>query len=225
MLATSPFEPACTVSGIADVPSIIADAGEQVLVLIGAREERGLVEDLNAVKASFPDAHVVVVGDANQLDLVAVALGLGATSFVDESVATSSLIKELELVGQGEPVISVLIVKRLLGHISSPPSEQAVTIRAVDEQPPPETQGLTQQKSQLSSREAAILGGLVQGASNKTIACQLKITEATVKVHVKAILRKIRVRNRTQAAIWALKCQGAPKRLSAEGDASPLGPA
>ena len=67
-----------------------------------------------------------------------------------------------------------------------------MAIRAVDEQPPPETQGQTKQKSQLSGREAAILSGLVQGASNKMIACQLKITEATVKVHVKAILRKIR---------------------------------
>jgi two-component system, NarL family, nitrate/nitrite response regulator NarL len=207
---------------MADVPSTIADAGEQVLVLIGVREESGLAEDLSAVKASFPDAHVVVVGDANQLDFVTVALGLGATSFVDENMTTSSLIKELELVGRGEPVISVSIVKQLLGHSSSAPSEEAVAIPAVDEQPRPETQGQTEQKSQLSGREAAILSGLVQGASNKMIACQLKITEATVKVHVKAILRKIRVRNRTQAAIWALKCQGSPKRLSVEGIGSPL---
>jgi two-component system nitrate/nitrite response regulator NarL len=47
------------------------------------------------------------------------------------------------------------------------------------------------------------------------IACQLKITEATVKVHVKAVLRKIRVRNRTQAAIWALNRQASPERLGA----------
>ena len=223
ILAESPFEPACTASGMADVPATIAAAGEQVLVLIGVRKESGLAEDLSAVKASFPDANVVVVGDANQLDLVTVALGLGATSFVDENVATSCLIKELELVGQGEPVISVLIMKRLLGNFSSPPSEAVVAIRALDEKPPPETQGQAEQKSPLSGREAAILSGLVQGASNKMIACQLKITEATVKVHVKAILRKIRVRNRTQAAIWALKCQGSPKRLSAEGNGSPLG--
>ena len=57
---------------------------------------------------------------------------------------------------------------------------------------------------QLSGREAAILNALIQGAPNKLIACQLKITEATVKVHVKAILRKIRVTDQTQAAIWAL---------------------
>ena len=48
---------------------------------------------------------------------------------------------------------------------------------------------------------------LVQGAPNKVIAYQAGITEATVKVHVKAILRKIRVKNRTQAAIWAINRQ------------------
>src|SRR5262245_14590531 len=95
ILAKSPFEPACTASGIADVPSTIADAGEQVLVLIGVREESGLAEDLSAAKASFPDAHVVVVGDANQRDLVTAALAMGATSFVDENIATSTLIKEI----------------------------------------------------------------------------------------------------------------------------------
>jgi two-component system nitrate/nitrite response regulator NarL len=43
----------------------------------------------------------------------------------------------------------------------------------------------------------------MQGASNKVIARNLVITESTVKVHMKAILRKLRLRNRTQAAMWA----------------------
>ena len=233
ILAKSPFEPACTASGMTDVPSTIAGAGEQVLVVTGIREENRLAEHLSAAKASFPDSHVVVVGDASQDDLVTAALGLGATSFVDENVAASTLVKELELVAQGEPVISVLIAKRLLGHFSPPASEElaspfgeeAATAEALDGQRSPEAQGEASQNSQLSGREGAILKGLVEGASNKMIACQLQITEATVKVHVKAILRKIRVRNRTQAAIWALKCQAPPQRLSAEDDGCPLKPA
>jgi two-component system nitrate/nitrite response regulator NarL len=56
----------------------------------------------------------------------------------------------------------------------------------------------------LSPREKSILLCLVEGDSNKVIARKIDITEATVKVHVKAILRKIRVHNRTQAAIWAM---------------------
>jgi two-component system nitrate/nitrite response regulator NarL len=56
----------------------------------------------------------------------------------------------------------------------------------------------------LSPREKEILSHLVAGHSNKLIARYLGIAEATVKVHLKSVQRKIRVENRTQAAIWAL---------------------
>jgi len=54
----------------------------------------------------------------------------------------------------------------------------------------------------LSAREQQILSALVQGHSNKAIARAVGAAEATVKTHVKAILRKIGAQNRTQAAIW-----------------------
>jgi two-component system nitrate/nitrite response regulator NarL len=57
----------------------------------------------------------------------------------------------------------------------------------------------------LSERERQIIDGLVKGQSNKTIARACGITEATVKVHMKAILRKVPCCNRTQVAIWALE--------------------
>src|SRR4030088_2616482 len=57
---------------------------------------------------------------------------------------------------------------------------------------------------QLSPREKSILHCLSEGDSNKCIARKIDIAEATVKAHVKAILRKIRVQNRTQAAIWGM---------------------
>jgi len=56
----------------------------------------------------------------------------------------------------------------------------------------------------LSQREVQVLRCLINGHSNKTIATQLSITEATVKVHLKNLLRKLDTSNRTQAAIWAL---------------------
>ena len=55
----------------------------------------------------------------------------------------------------------------------------------------------------LSRRELLILRMLTEGASNKVIALKMVITELTVKVHMKAILRKLRLQNRTQAAMWA----------------------
>lgn len=57
----------------------------------------------------------------------------------------------------------------------------------------------------LSQREEEILKGVVKGHSNKMIARSCGVTDATIKVHMKSILRKIRVVNRTQAAIWAVE--------------------
>lgn len=57
----------------------------------------------------------------------------------------------------------------------------------------------------LSEREEQVLSDLVKGLPNKTIARKRDMAEATVKVHLKSILRKIRMANRTQAAIWALE--------------------
>lgn len=60
----------------------------------------------------------------------------------------------------------------------------------------------------LSNRETQILQCLVEGCANKLIARRLDIAEATVKVHIKSLLRKINVSNRTQAAIWAINQNG-----------------
>jgi two-component system, NarL family, nitrate/nitrite response regulator NarL len=59
-------------------------------------------------------------------------------------------------------------------------------------------------RPRLTPREREILSYLVEGHSNKVIAGYLGVTEATVKVHLKSVLRKINVANRTQAAIWVL---------------------
>ena len=80
-------------------------------------------------------------------------------------------------------------------------------------------QGLTvkSKTSALSEREIQILDGLVKGHANKVIARRCGITEATVKVHMKSILRKIRACNRTQAAIWALEHRYAGDEHTAAG--------
>jgi len=57
----------------------------------------------------------------------------------------------------------------------------------------------------LSQREEEILKSVVRGHSNKMIARTCGVADATIKVHMKSILRKIRVANRTQAAVWALE--------------------
>src|SRR5262249_5667887 len=67
----------------------------------------------------------------------------------------------------------------------------------------------------LTDRETAILTCLTEGQSNKRIARRFGVAEATVKVHIKAILRKIRAKNRTQAAIWAVDHELRPSELRA----------
>jgi two-component system, NarL family, nitrate/nitrite response regulator NarL len=86
------------------------------------------------------------------------------------------------------PTANGCSVSRLNGHIGD--MQGAPTLR---------------NRPRLSEREAQILNGLVQGHANKVIARSCDITEATVKVHMKSILRKIQVANRTQAAVWALE--------------------
>jgi DNA-binding NarL/FixJ family response regulator len=73
----------------------------------------------------------------------------------------------------------------------------------------------------LSRRGLVILRTLTDGASNKIIARKLAITESTVKVHMKAILRILRLQNRTQAAIWARDELRYHNAGSAEGSALP----
>jgi len=179
---------------------------------MGVREVANLAQALSAAKASFPDAPVVVIGDSSDRNLVTTALAMGAITFIDENEATSTLIAKLELVVHSEPVISVVLMQRLLGPDSAQASEQAVAPLTLDQRQLLEAEDEDEAgpDPHLSGREGAILNALVQGKSNKVIAYHLSITEATVKVHVKAILRKIRVQNRTQAAIWALHHQNLP---------------
>ena len=59
------------------------------------------------------------------------------------------------------------------------------------------------------SARTRILRYLVSGSRNKLIACDLGITESTVKVHIRALLRKLGAGNRTQAAIWAMNHRSA----------------
>src|SRR5262249_32820534 len=91
-------------------------------------------------------------------------------------------------------VVSMSAKPTMNGYGPTQQNGHAVSVQAA---------GSAQNGPKLSEREAQILDGLVQGHANKVIARTCEITEATVKVHMKSILRKIQVANRTQAAVWA----------------------
>jgi two-component system, NarL family, nitrate/nitrite response regulator NarL len=139
--------------------------------------------DLHALREVFPTARIVVLADDLSVDVLRAAMRGGADGFLIKSVSPEALIQSLQLVLLGEKVFPTNLAAMLLDMTAvSPPH----SIRG------------------LSPREQEILQALVTGASNKMIANKLGITEATVKVHLKTLLRKIDVNNRTQAAIWAM---------------------
>lgn len=85
-----------------------------------------------------------------------------------------------------------------------PPSAPTHIVRLLRDEAVPASPPSGDKPASLSDREQQILSCLLQGLSNKAIGRKLEIAEGTVKVHIKSVLRKIKARNRTQAAIWAL---------------------
>ena len=147
----------------------------------------------------------------------------GACGFLRQDIPSKQLIKSLELIALGEsvmhPYFQQMALISLGGRMRSRSSKVALGggNHSAFSAPGLQTYGglagdwlageassrATTWSRSLSRRELVILRTLTEGASNKIIARKLVITESTVKVHMKAILRKLRLQNRTQAAIWA----------------------
>ncbi len=140
--------------------------------------------DLRTLREAFPTARIVVLADDLSVDVLRAAMSGGADGFLIKTVSPEALIQSLQLVMLGEKVFPTNLAVMLLDLSSA--QSRPNSIRG------------------LSPREQEILQALVTGASNKMIAYKLGITEDTVKVHFKTLLRKIDVINRTQAAIWAM---------------------
>lgn len=159
------------------------------------------VAEIELFKEQHPSGRVAVLAAHYTLPNMVSAFAAGANLYFANSVSCDAFLKALELVMLGEtilpPQLFTLIGSNGQGREGMLPICQRlhgdVSQRIQADNTPP-----------LSAREKSILRCMVDGDSNKVIARKIDITEATVKVHVKAILRKIRVHNRTQAAIWAM---------------------
>ncbi|PVE21767.1 hypothetical protein DC522_24690 [Microvirga sp. KLBC 81] len=172
-------------------------APEAALVLIEASQNTGRVlEIVKQVREQLPEARIVVLADQFDLRFVRLGRAAGADGFCLAASAPEVLIKWFELVMVGEAVMPSAIL-RSIAIGTAPDQDQPLH----DDMEGPSLSDLKTYK--LSAREMEILGCLKEGAPNKLIARKLDITEATIKVHVKAILRKIGASNRTQAAMWA----------------------
>ncbi len=161
---------------------------------------------------------VIMAGLQKPEDMVA-ALKAGACGYVRQDIGGETLLKALELIAHGELIVHPQLVpletadrhgraadnfdEAYLPTVERPvpalPSQPRLASAGAKLEESDDTSGVPS----LSRREVLILRMLMLGASNKTIALKLVITESTVKVHMKAILRKLRLQNRTQAAVWA----------------------
>lgn len=153
------------------------------------------------IKTQKPSARIAVLADGFDPDSMMLTLNAGANGYCLSTIGCDVLVKYLDLIMLGELVFpSALFLSTL--------SAQGRTVHVERQTPAEGLQNLQVASGSpvrtLSSREAEILHCLMQGAPNKIIARRLEVAEATVKVHIKAILRKIRVTNRTQAAMWAV---------------------
>jgi two-component system nitrate/nitrite response regulator NarL len=162
----------------------------KMLIVCLIRGVENVTEAMDRIRAYAPDARTVFVVPQLDVALMSDCFAAGAFGFLLESISRDALGESLRLVSSGEKVF---------------PSELASLFPMLASRlASPQTHDLAPPESQLSHRELDILRSLTSGHSNKVIAQNLKIAEATVKVHVKRILRKARVMNRTQAAMWGV---------------------
>jgi two-component system nitrate/nitrite response regulator NarL len=106
----------------------------------------------------------------------------------------AALLKAIELT----LLVQKLVLLDLAGSIEA--SEDHSPLASADR-----SSGNATADSGLSNRELEILSCLAAGFSNRLIAHKSQISEATVKIHLRSILHKLKVQNRTQAAIWAVR--------------------
>ncbi len=155
---------------------------------------------IGLLRSMFPQARIVVLTDMRDPATFRYALEMGAQACLDHVTRPAALIKSLNVVMRGNIVMPMDAVPHLGGD-----GTQAVrlSVQNAGSELPPGARAL-------SNREIEILSCLADGQSNKLIARRFAIAEATVKIHVKGILRKINVQTRTPAAVWVLK-HGIPR--------------
>ncbi|MFO1420609.1 MAG: two-component system response regulator NarL [Candidatus Competibacteraceae bacterium] len=150
---------------------------------------RGLsgLDTLKALKATDLDARVIILTVSDSEEDVVAALRAGADGYLLKDMEPEDVLNGLRAAARGRMALGEgvgAILADALRHESEPRSADSV---------------------RLTEREREILSLIAAGYSNKLIARELKITEGTVKVHVKHLLRKLDLDSRVEAAVWAVR--------------------
>ena len=141
---------------------------------------------LRAIRDAGLECRVVILTVSDSAEDLVTAIRSGADGYLLKDMEPEDLLAAIDQTLNGSTVIG----ERLNGLLARAIREEATTSQ--------------RDHAALTRREQEILDGLVQGRSNKLIARSLDITEATVKVHVKNLLKKLGFRSRLEAAVWAV---------------------
>lgn len=131
----------------------------------------------------YRDTPLVVISASDEADVMQRAVGFGANGFIPKSASLDTMVDALNQVLSGQTWLPE--AARTSSAIPASASEQELARRI----------------SSLTPQQFRVLGMLLEGMANKVIAIELHVSEATIKAHMTAILRKLGVRNRTQAVL------------------------
>ncbi len=162
------------------------------VVLLDMRmpEMRGL-EVLRRLHDDVPEVPVVMLTTSSEEQDLIESLRLGARGYLLKDMEPDDLVSTLRDIVEGKTIVT--------------PELTGVLARAVQQGEPAASDERTKPFDELTPREREILCHLSEGQSNKMIARKLGISDGTVKLHVKAILRKLGVHSRVEAAVMAVE--------------------
>ena len=218
ILSGSGFRVTADCSSIHDVAPDAFGRVSTVAVIGLDRDVVAVLHRVRELKTQHPELRVIMLGiDAEQL---VAAIDSGADGYLlRDAVEPKTLLKSLEMVladGVVVPKGFTKLMSMVTRQEDAGPVNVPASVLVCAETPLEAVRPCTgpiildaaapanSDLARLSQRERLILTHLTVGASNKQIARDLYVAEATVKAHVKNLLRKLRVNNRTQAAMWTI---------------------
>ena len=161
-----------------------------VLMDIGMSPCNGL-EATRAVKAELPDVTVIIVTVSDDDQDLFEAIKCGAEGYLLKGMSEEELSATLEKLAAGEPALSPGLAARILDEFAR------IAREGTNEPPAP--------GGELTDRERDVLRLVADGATNREIGTRLFISENTVGFHMKNILAKLHLKNRAQAAAFAIR--------------------
>jgi two-component system NarL family response regulator len=147
------------------------------------------------ILAENPEIKIVMLSMNDDDEPLFQALKSGASGYLLKNLDTDTLFTCLEQAMQGEMVFSPGLAQRAVRELCQPPGRQSTTGNGTLKAP------------SLTSRQEEVLRHVARGKTYKTVAKALNISEATVKFHMKQILERLHLKNRTQAIMYMAKSE------------------